>query len=100
MGPVLQEETEVTEKSGLIGSWENQAVNVVLQDHGVIIDEQTQGNVEELHIAQELGLVDREDLFDALAFHEKATVNEDVEAKGLIEYHSLVLHTDDALRLR
>ena len=43
-----------------MGAGEDLPADAVLEDHFVKIDDQTYGYIDELHLAQNLGFVDRE----------------------------------------
>ena len=74
----------------LVRSGQNQAADAVSDFHFVEVDEQTQWNIEQLHITQKFSFVDRQGFFDRLGFHEHAVLNQDVEAQRLFTRESLV----------
>jgi hypothetical protein len=99
-GSFAQEIAEKAEReSRLVSSWENQAVDSVFEDEFAIVDQKSEWDIEEPHVAQKLGLVDGEDLLDALVFNEDAAIDQQVKAQRLFERDSLVFDPDDPLRL-
>lgn len=64
----------------------------------VKVDEEADGNIEELHVAQELRFVDGQDLLDGLGFDEDAAFNEEVESEGFLTRCPLVVDRDGFLR--
>jgi len=61
------------------------------------IDDQSQRNVEQFHVAQQLCFMDRMNLFNGFDFDKQATVNQQVKAKRLLPAKLLV--PDDHLVL-
>jgi hypothetical protein len=83
LGRFEQEITEETEsKSSVssvhslhsfqVGSWEDQPRSTIGQLEDIEINDQTQGDVEQLHVAEQLCLMDRVDCFDSFGFNEQA----------------------------
>jgi len=64
----------------------------------VEIDEQTNGDVEQLHVAKELRLMNRHNLIHGFQLEEETALNEKIEAKRLLKLDSLVSHGDRPLR--
>lgn len=54
------------------------------------IDEKTERDVHELHIAEQLCLVNRKDFLNCLELDEKAVVDKDIKSKRFIENDSFV----------
>jgi len=63
----------------------------------VKVHEETDGDIQELHVTEELGLVDGKDVFDRFEFDQKTVVDEEVEAEWLFEGVALVLDGNDLL---
>ena len=61
------------------------------------VDEQADGNVQQFHIAEQLGLMDRQDVLDRFEFQQQAIFDQNVKAKWLLEDEPLVFNFDDAL---
>jgi hypothetical protein len=76
--------------SSLVRSGKNQPADSVGEFHLVEVDEQPDRNVEQLHVAQELSLVDRQDFLYSLCFHEHAAFHQDIEAQWLLAGEAFV----------
>ena len=61
------------------------------------IDDQSQWNIEQFHVAQKLRWMDRKNLFNGFYFDKQATVNQQIKAEGLLPAKLLV--PDDYLVL-
>jgi hypothetical protein len=61
------------------------------------IDEQSDGDVQQFHIAQELRLVDRQDFLHGLGFHEYATLHQQIEAERLFPREAFVFDRHEFL---
>ena len=90
---VEQEETERTEILNFlllcascrvaqlsIGAGQNQPADPVTNSSLVEIDEQSNRNIQQLHIAQELGLVDRQDFLHGFGFYEHTSLYQNIES--------------------
>ena len=62
------------------------------------VDQEADGDVEELHVAEELGFVDGEDLLDGLGFNKDAIFNQEVETERFFAGGSFVVDLDGFLR--
>ena len=62
--------------------------------HFMEIDQQAEGNIQQLHVAQQLCLVDWQDGFDCLEFDEKTSVDEQIEPQLLCEHEVFVIDDD------
>jgi hypothetical protein len=60
----------------------------------VKVDDQAQGHVEQLHVAEADGLVDGQNSFDRFDFDKEATTRKHVEPERLLELQALVLDLD------
>ena len=65
-----------------VGSWEDQPRYTIGQLEDIEINDQTQGDVEQLHVAEQLCLMDRVDCFDSFDFNEQALLDQDVVLEG------------------
>src|SRR6266567_5175823 len=61
------------------------------------VDQQANGNVEQFHVVELLGLVDRQYLLDRFEFQQQAAFDKNVETKRLFEDKTLVFDSDNAL---
>ena len=61
------------------------------------IDQKANRNVEQFHIAQQLGFMDGQDFVNALQFEQQAVLDENVKAQGFLENQSFVFDFDDPL---
>ena len=61
------------------------------------IDEQSDGDVQQFHVAQQLRLVDWPDLFHGLGFHQHATLDQQIEAQRLFSREAFVLNRHEFL---
>lgn len=61
------------------------------------IDEQSDGDVQQFHVAQQLRLVDRQDFFHGLGFHEHATLDQQIEAQRLFSSEAFVFNRHEFL---
>ena len=61
------------------------------------VDQQANGDVEQFHVAEQLGLVDRQYLLDRFEFQQQAAFDQNVETKRLFEDKTLVFDSDNAL---
>jgi hypothetical protein len=61
------------------------------------VDDEPDRNIEQFHVAEELSLVDREDVLDALQFEQQAPINQHVGSQRFIEYKAFVFDLNDAL---
>src|SRR6266851_6871789 len=77
--------------SSLVCSWKNQPANAVSDFHLVEIDQQTERHVQQFHVAQELRLVNRQNLFHRLRLHQYATLNQHIKPEGFLSRKSLIL---------
>ena len=59
--------------------------------HLVEVDEEADGNVQQLHVAEELRLVNWQDLLRSFGFHQDAVFNQHVEAERLLSSEPFVL---------
>ncbi len=67
------------------------------QDGLVEVDEQAKRHVEQFHVTQKLGLVDRKYRFDGFVFYQQAIFDEEVDAQSLFENQAFVLDGDRSL---
>jgi hypothetical protein len=77
------------------GAWEHEAVDAVNEAKFVEVDEQAEGDVHELHVTHQLGLVDRENLRDDFELNEEAVIHQQIQAEGFLEGVSLVFNGND-----
>jgi hypothetical protein len=61
------------------------------------VEHQPQRHVQQFHITQQLGLVDRQDGLDGLEFNQETTLDQQIEPQRLLEH--VVLVVDDDLLL-
>ena len=61
------------------------------------VDQQAKGDVEQFHVAEQLGLVDSQYLLDRFEFQQQAAFDQNVETKRLFEDKTLVFDSDNAL---
>ena len=61
------------------------------------IDQKANRNVQQFHVAEQLGLMNRQDFVDRLQFEQQAILDQHVKAQRLLEDEPLVLNFDDAL---
>ena len=66
----------------------------------VEVDEQTDGYVEQFHVAQQLRLMDGQHLLNALQFQEQAILNQYIETQRFVENKALVLDLNNTLVYR
>jgi hypothetical protein len=78
----------------MIGSSEDQARHPFYQANPVEIDQQTKRHIQQLHIAQELGLVHWEHVFDGLQFDEDCRLHQKVAAEDILPDTALVGESD------
>jgi hypothetical protein len=72
-------------------------VDSINQLHFVEVDEQSEWNVQELHVAQKLRLMDGQDFLHRFEFDEPAAFDEHVESERFIEDQTFVFHTHQPL---
>ena len=68
----------------------HQAVNAIDELDLMKIYEQADRDIEELHVTEELGLVDGKDFLNCLEFKQETSVHQNVEAQGFLESQPLV----------
>jgi hypothetical protein len=73
-----------------VGAWKDEAMDAVDQAEGVEVDDEAQRGVEELHVAEKLGFVDREDFSDCFQFEDEAVVDDYVECELFLEDESFI----------
>ena len=61
------------------------------------VDQEADGDVEQFHVAEQLGLVDRQYILDRLQFEQQAAFDQNVKAERLFEDKTLVFDFDNAL---
>ena len=61
------------------------------------VDQEAYGDVEQFHVAEQLGLVDRQYLLDRFEFEQQAAFDQNVKAERLFEDKTLVFDFDNAL---
>jgi hypothetical protein len=61
------------------------------------IDEQSDRDVQQFHVAQQLRLVDWQDFFHGLGFHERATLHLQIEAQRLFPREPFVFNRHELL---
>ena len=61
------------------------------------VDEKTYRDVQQLHVTQQLGLMDRQDLLDRFEFEQQAILDQNIKPKWLFEDKALVFDFDNAL---
>src|SRR5438128_1117142 len=106
-----QEATEETEKQfyvdlrflplnlvfSLVRSRQNQALDTVGYFHFVEINEQPDRNAEQLHVAQQLRLVNRENLLHSFGLYQHAAFDQQIETKRLLTREAFVLSDNHLL---
>jgi hypothetical protein len=63
----------------LICSWQYHPANAVLEDRLVEVDEQSDRDIQQLHVTEELRFAERMQGLDGLEFQGQAIVHHDVE---------------------
>jgi len=58
------------------------------------VDEEAYGNIQQLHVAEQLGLVDGENGLDRFDFDQDAVVNQQIEAERFLTGEALVFDDD------
>ena len=95
VGETKQEGREGREESRLVCAAQGEASDSVFQ-HGVVkVDKQSDGRIEQLHVAEELGDMDREDFFHRLGLDDEAPVYIEIQAERLLEREVLVANRHD-----
>jgi hypothetical protein len=61
------------------------------------VDDEPDRNIEQFHVAEELSLVDGDDVLDTLQFEQQAPINQHVESQRFIEHKAFVFDLNDAL---
>ena len=61
------------------------------------VDQQAYGDVEQFHVTEQLGLMDKQDLLDRLEFEQQAAFDQNVKAKRFLEGKTLIFDFDNAL---
>jgi hypothetical protein len=78
-------------------SRKNHAADAIHEPNFMEVDEKPERHIEQLHVAEELGLVDRKDLSHGFRFNKQTACDEHVKSKGLLASEPFVLNTDDSL---
>jgi hypothetical protein len=63
----------------------------------VKVKNETNGNVHQLHVAEELGLVDGQNLLHRLEFQQEAILNQNIESQGFVKHQPFVFDPYQAL---
>jgi hypothetical protein len=74
-------------------------MDVVDDPESVEIDEEADFDIQESHGGEELGLMDGENLFNRLGFHEDFVFHQNIKAERFFAFESLVINRDGALAL-
>ena len=61
------------------------------------IDEKSDRDIQQFHVAQQLRLVDWQDLFHGLGFHEHAALDQQIEAQRLFSREAFVFNRYELL---
>src|SRR6266498_5033691 len=85
------------EFSWLVCPRQNETVDAVHEFKLMEIDEKANRNVQQFHVAEQLGFMNRQDFLDRLQFEQQAILDQNVKAQRLLEDESLVFDFDDAL---
>src|SRR6266511_1765621 len=99
------EETERTEFLGFVSvsfapvefiGWlrKNQSAYAISDLHLVEIDQQPERHIKQLHVAQELGLMDRKNFFHGFCLNRHAPLNQHIKPQRLFLRESFVLDQD------
>lgn len=60
-------------------------------------DDQSERDIQELHVAEQLCFVNRQNLLHRLELKQKASLDKNVEAQGFIKHQSFLFNPDKAL---
>ena len=72
-----------------------------MREFGLVeVDKQSKRNIEKFHIAQQLSLVDWEDLFHRFDFYEHAIFDKNIKFERIFSREILVPHRDNFLAAR
>jgi len=72
-------------------------VDTIHQLQFMEVDQEAYGDVQQFHVAEQLRLVDWQDLLDRFEFEQQAAFDQNVKAERLFEDKSLVFDFDNAL---
>jgi hypothetical protein len=61
------------------------------------VNHQTQRDIQQFHVTEQLRLMDREHFLDALEFQQQAVLDQHIKAQRLIEDQALVFNADQSL---
>ncbi len=75
----------------------HQPNNSIGKPWDVEIDQQTDRDIQELHITQKLCLMDRQQPFNRLRFDQNAPFDQNIEAERLLSSKTLVVNSNKAL---
>ena len=56
--------------SGFISAWQDEPVDAIHQFKLMEVDQEAYGDVQQFHVAEQLGLVNRQDLLDRFEFEQ------------------------------
>ena len=84
-------------RASLVGSRYNHAGDAIRELRLVEVDDETDRDVEQPHIAEELRLVNGQNLLRTLEFEQQAVIDEHVKAQWFLEHEALVLDFDETL---
>jgi hypothetical protein len=102
---ILQEDAEnaeaLTDKGRLtVSAMQDKAGDSVYELGGAEVHQQSNWHIEQLHIAQKLCLVEREDILHCFDFNQHAPFNQQVRPEQLFLEEAFVVHTDGFLAHR
>ena|SRR5579859_3911968 len=80
-----------------VSSREDHPDQTVRQFHFVEVDDQTQRNVQQLHVAKKLSLMNGQNLLNTFEFQQKAVFRQYIKSEWFVENQTLVLDSDNAL---
>ena len=80
-----------------IGAGQNQPADPIGNFLLMKIDEQPNRDVQQLHVAQKLGLVDWQNFFHGFGFYEHTALYQNIESQGLFSRETFVFYRNEFL---
>lgn len=80
-----------------VGPRQDHARHAVNELEFVEVDDQTEGNIQQFHVAQQLGLMDWQYLLNTLKLKQQTTLDQNVKSQRFIKDQTLVLDLDKTL---
>jgi hypothetical protein len=97
---IYRRQSEAGRRGLSVRAWQCEANDTIRELHHIEVYQQTDRNVHELHVAQELRLMNREEPLSRFALHQDTTLDQNIEPERLFTSEAFIINRYYPLCLR